>query len=262
MYGFVSNLKELFYGRYKDFYHHTNFNEEKYIGECLESILNQTLKDIEIICINDGSTDKSLEILKKYKEKDDRINILNQMNSGAGVARNRGLNLAQGEYIGFIDGDDCFIDGDALERMFNLGKLRNSNMVSANIKHLTNNGLKDFDYINSIDAETVISPSNYGVPWFCFKNIFRKDFLMENNISFPNYRRGEDPVFLADILSKIDYITRIPVDYYGYRHVHDDVKLGSYIVDYFRHFIDVFRILNNTNFLKINEEYYRNFRNF
>lgn len=82
------------------------YNTEKFLEKCLNSLINQTLKDIEIICINDGSTDKSLQILEKFANKDKRIQIINQTNSGLSVARNIGIKKAKGEYIGFVDSDD------------------------------------------------------------------------------------------------------------------------------------------------------------
>lgn len=90
------------------------YNVEKYLRECLDSVINQTLSDIEIICINDGSTDNSLGILKEYAEKDSRIKIITQENQGQGVARNNAIEAAQGEYLVFVDPDD-FLDSEALE---------------------------------------------------------------------------------------------------------------------------------------------------
>ena len=82
------------------------YNVEKYLNECLDSVINQTFRDIEIICINDGSTDNSLKILRKYGELDNRIKIHNQKNSGLSASRNRGIRLSKGECIAFLDGDD------------------------------------------------------------------------------------------------------------------------------------------------------------
>lgn len=82
------------------------YNLQDYISNTLEKILNQSLHDIEIICINDGSTDNSLKILEEYKNKDKRIKIINQENQGPAVSRNNGINIACGEYVAFIDGDD------------------------------------------------------------------------------------------------------------------------------------------------------------
>lgn len=84
------------------------YNVEKYLKEAMDCIINQTLKEIEIICVDDGSTDSSLDILNKYADKDNRIIILEQENQGAGVARNTGLDIARGEYLSFLDPDDFF----------------------------------------------------------------------------------------------------------------------------------------------------------
>lgn len=84
------------------------YNQEKYIGQCIESILAQSLQEIEIICVDDGSTDKSKEILEKYAEQDKRIHIFYQENAGAGAARNYGLREATGKYLSFLDSDDFF----------------------------------------------------------------------------------------------------------------------------------------------------------
>ena len=82
------------------------YNVEKYLRQCLDSVVNQTIKDIEIICINDGSTDNSQAILNEYAKKDERFVVINQVNQGLSVARNNGLNSATGKYVAFIDSDD------------------------------------------------------------------------------------------------------------------------------------------------------------
>ena len=93
------------------------YNVETYLPQCLDSIINQTLKEIEIICVDDGSTDKSLDILKEYAKKDKRVAIITQKNLHAGVARNAGLSQAKGEYISFLDSDD-FCEPEMFEKMY------------------------------------------------------------------------------------------------------------------------------------------------
>ena len=99
------------------------YNVESYLEECLESLVNQTLKDIEIICINDASTDNSLQILKEYKKKYSKlIQIIDlKKNVGLGYARNNGLDKAQGEYIAFVDSDD-YVDVTMCEKTYIAGK--------------------------------------------------------------------------------------------------------------------------------------------
>ncbi len=106
------------------------FNTEKYLPICLESLIGQTLHDIEIICINDGSTDGSLKSLEKYAEKDNRIKVLSQENSKQGAARNRGLEIAKGEFVTFVDSDD-WIEPDYCELLYNAAQKYNVNIASA-----------------------------------------------------------------------------------------------------------------------------------
>ena len=96
-------------------------NSAQYLTKCIESMLNQTLKEIEIICVDDGSTDESLAIIKNYKKLDSRIKILTQENKYAGVARNNGMEIAKGEYLFFLDSDD-FSSDTLLEKVYFKGK--------------------------------------------------------------------------------------------------------------------------------------------
>ena len=126
------------------------FNGSEFLERSVSSLLNQTLQNFEIVFIDDGSTDNTLEILNTYKQKYDFITILTQENLGSGKARNYGINEAKGEYIAFLDADDFFIDNDALEKMYNLAKLNDANMVTANIRN-------DIININTIRLFCVLS---------------------------------------------------------------------------------------------------------
>ena len=104
------------------------YNAEKYLEECLDSLLRQTFTDMEIICVDDGSTDSSAEILKRFQEKDRRIRVLFQENQYAGIARNNGMKIAQGEYLLFLDADDFFED-TLLEKIYSQGKKMGADIV-------------------------------------------------------------------------------------------------------------------------------------
>ena len=124
------------------------YNSEKYLSECLNSVVNQTLHDIEIICVNDGSTDSSLEILEDYQSKDKRIKIINQEHNNAGSARNKGLEIARGEYLSFLDSDDYF-DLNMLKEMYLTAKSDNKiEIVIAKSKQFedNNNSFKEMEW--------------------------------------------------------------------------------------------------------------------
>ena len=96
------------------------YNMEAYLSECLDSILRQTLgKEVELVCVNDGSVDSSLYILRQYEAKYDNIRLVTQLNSGVSVARNKGIQAAAGEYIAFMDPDDYYPEADCLEVLYN-----------------------------------------------------------------------------------------------------------------------------------------------
>lgn len=104
------------------------YNSQDYVARCLDSLLKQTLEDIEIVCVNDGSTDKSLEILEEYSKKYPKIKVYSKENGGCGSARNMGIDNAKGEYIEFVDSDDI-LEQDAVEKMYNQAKKYNSDLV-------------------------------------------------------------------------------------------------------------------------------------
>ncbi len=106
------------------------YNVEKYLQRCLDSVVNQTLKDIEIICVNDGSTDNSAIILEEFSKKDERIKIVNQKNGGLSRARNTGLEHSNGDYIGFLDSDD-WIDLDYYEKLHDAAERNNCDIAFA-----------------------------------------------------------------------------------------------------------------------------------
>ena len=112
------------------------YNVEAYLKECMDSVTRQTLKDIEIICINDGSTDGSLEILKEYADKDPRIVLVDKENEGYGVGMNIGLDKASGEYIGIVEPDD-FVPLNMYEDLYNTAKENDLDFVKAGGSRIT-----------------------------------------------------------------------------------------------------------------------------
>lgn len=112
------------------------YNTEKYLSRCLNSLVKQTLHDIEIICINDGSEDNSLSILENYASSDERIVLIDQKNQGQSVARNRGIEIARGKYIGFVDSDD-WVDDNYFEKLYCAAENNNCDIAVAGIIRLS-----------------------------------------------------------------------------------------------------------------------------
>lgn len=246
------------------------YNASNYIETALQSIINQTITDIEVICINDGSTDNSSEIIEKYSSKYSYIKLFNQENSGVAIARNKGINEAKGKYIAFLDADDIYLDKESLNKMYDIAIKNNANMVSANLRKIKQNGQleENYDYKNAqftyFTKPGILKPIEYGIPWAFYKNIYKKDFLIKNDIMFPDLIRGQDPVFLAKILTIIDEIHTINIDFYGYNHSISgglNIKLNTYkkIYDYITHFKQTFQILEKTGFETVLGNYKKEF---
>ena len=236
------------------------YNDEKYLVQAISSVLNQTLTGIELLCINDGSTDNSKNILDSFDEKYDSINVIHQTNSGAAACRNKAMKKASGDYITFLDSDDFYLDTDALEKMYNVAVENDAKMVSANIKTVTaKNKIVRNGNLDEFDTFKVISPEDYGIPYTFGKNLYNKQFLLENNFMFPEYSRGEDPVFLAEVLGHVDRIYCVPVKLMGIRGAkyHGLLKIDTYEKKqgYIEHFHDTFKILEKNNFNDMKERY-------
>ena len=126
------------------------YNVEKYLERCLKSVINQSLKDLEIICVNDGSEDKCIDILNFYQDKDSRIIVINKKNGGLSSARNAGIKRARGEYIYFIDPDD-YIESWALEDLIYVSQKNNCDVVISGYKTNPTN-----EIINPLDRKSVV----------------------------------------------------------------------------------------------------------
>ena len=242
------------------------YNGYNFLEKSIESVAKQTLKDVELICIDDGSTDKSVELLNELSEKYDFIKILTQKNQGSGIARNNGIKNATGEYIAFLDADDEFLDADALERMYNASSINNADMISANLQFINENDeIVDNIFYNNkdylfISKEDVISPSDYGLPLSFYKNIFKRSFLLDYEIYFPDLKRGQDPPFLAKAIVSTSEIPVIPVDLYGHHFQSGggaESKVNSYPKrhDYITHYKLTYDILEKKGYFDLVERY-------
>ena len=163
------------------------YNVEKYLEECLTSLANQTLKDIEIICINDGSTDNSPRILQKYAKKYSNFIVINKKNSGYGDSMNRGLEKASGEYIGIVESDD-FIESDAFEKLYKLARETRADIVKANYYYHSKNGDALHRVIKNQKLNAPLSLADDDSIFLeepgIWSAIYRRDFLNKNKICF------------------------------------------------------------------------------
>ncbi len=191
------------------------YNVEKYIKRCLDSLINQTLKDIEIICIDDLSPDNSLHILKEYAAKDSRIKVIAlDKNCGAAIARNKGLDAATGEFLGFIDPDDN-IDLNYYEALYNKAKETGADVVKCSRRTYETDGRITYSNLN----ETI---KKKGILYFGFEwttAIYKSSIIFENKIRFPEELiKAQDTAFLNKVLLKtskpIEFVENVYYNYY------------------------------------------------
>ncbi len=191
------------------------YNVEEFLEQSLQSLKNQTLSDIEIICVNDGSTDGSLKILEKFAQSDSRFKIINQQNQGQGIARNNGIKESTGEYIGFLDPDD-WVALTMFETLYNTAKQDDCDLVEES--YTIHNEPRN--YVKIIKHKLNL-PQNKTFNWKIRKNyvfsnklavwnkLYKANFIKENNIYFMDLPRAEDIIFTVSsriLASKIRYI--------------------------------------------------------
>ncbi|MDV4150428.1 glycosyltransferase [Clostridium sp. AL.422] len=192
------------------------YNVEKYLQECLESILNQSYKDYELIIVDDGSKDNSLKIVNSYKEKFKNLVILTQENKGVSVARNLALSYANGDYISFVDSDD-FLDEKMLEKVMKIALKTDAEIVITNYYLYYNKEniikfLKDMPYFGFYDSSEIIDMMlKYKIQGQLWNKIFKRSLLNDNGFEFERGRYIQDifPVFkIIYNAKKIAYIDK------------------------------------------------------
>lgn len=222
------------------------YNSEKYLNKCLTSVCNQSLEDIEIIILNDASTDSSLDIIKSYEKNDSRIKVINmEINVGPGVLRNIGISSSNGEYIGFVDSDD-YIDKDMYLELYN-GIVKHETEIASSgfIKEICGVDYKklltgvDRKTSNSRIIETKIDPSFlYKAPVVCWNKLYKHDFI--DKFKFIEDSKYEDYPIVIKMLGSTDRIFTLDKGLYHYRirpnsiTTSDDVGFDINTLDIFR----------------------------
>ena len=194
------------------------YKTEKFLSDCIKSILNQTYHDLEVILVNDGSPDSSGQICEEYAKKDSRIKVIHQENAGVASARNTGLNLAAGEYITFVDSDD-YISEDFVKILFEAMSENNADIAIANMKRTSRrddkNTVTDWK-VSNYKSEDALVCMLYGTPFgtsACGKLFKRKLF---EGIEFPYGKFSEDLFTIYKTILKSRSITYIGFDGYFY----------------------------------------------
>ena len=210
------------------------YNTERYLRRCVDSLLNQTLKEIEVILVDDASPDEAPKICDCYAVRDQRVKVIHKTNEGLGLARNSGMSIASGEYITFIDSDD-YLDLDAFETLYNIAKTKDLDICYGSFCYDMNSGkqIKKFEVrentfffgreevdcflLDMVGPEPAFSKEvKYSVS--ACKAIFRLDVFRKNKLFFSSEKKiaSEDFLFHLKLLSKVERIGLLPICYYHY----------------------------------------------
>lgn len=205
------------------------FNVEAYLKECLDSIINQTFSNIEIICVDDGSTDSSADILKEYSTRDNRITIITKENGGLSSARNAGIDIANGEYITFLDSDD-YLETNAIQQLYDKASSEQLDILvfcgkPFCEKDFTTTQKDIYSLCPTPLIETMTGP-DFFINSFKYKNhigtaplkLFRTAFLKENKIRFIEGILHEDEPFYYEAILAAKRVAKIPEQFYMRRY--------------------------------------------
>lgn len=227
------------------------YNVEKYLNKCIESVLENEEKAIEIILLNDGSVDNSEKICLKYKKLDKRIKYIKKKNEGCSKTRNLGINLARGKYIWFIDGDDK-INSTAISELIKIVNIEDNDIFIFGAIKINKNGKilsKNTPYkkIESIDSIFLVN---------CWNKLYKKEFLKKEKIIFPeNCHMGEDLAFNLKIISCTNNIKIIEKNYYYYMISGEGVTSNlEKRIEIFTAFDDIFKFYRKKNNFNKNKE--------
>ncbi len=236
------------------------YNTSKYLHQCMTSLINQSLTNIEFICINDGSTDNSLDILKEYAKNDSRIVIIDKENTGYGHSMNKGLLKAKGKYIGIVESDD-FVEDIMFESLYNTAKKEKVDVVKSNFykyKNFKGEECIKEEILRECEYNRVFNPIQnqniFQVQGCIWSAIYNRDFLLNNNIYF-NETPGasfQDISFNIKVWSTAKKVILLKDAYLKYRvdNQNSSVKSPSKIFCVYDEFEEVYKFLNNKEEIK------------
>ena len=193
------------------------YNMEGMLSKALDSALSQTLREVEVVCVDDGSTDGSLALMRAYAERDTRVVVLSQANAGPGAARNAGMRAARGEWLFFLDPDDAIASEGALEVLVGAARRSGASVVGGNISQHDDAGRPwGTDTRRLFPREGWLRFSQVEDCYGYWRYIFHRETLLEGGCFFPDYRRGQDPVFMTRVMDVVDDFYVVPDVVYAY----------------------------------------------
>lgn len=197
------------------------YNAREELAACLSGVLSQSLRELEVICVDDGSSDGSADVIAAFAAKDARVRYIRQKNLGSGPARNAGLLEAKGEYVAFLDADDSFYTDGTLERLYTAAARAGALICGGSMaQDVEGRPVTDFygDYAGYVfTREGWVDFKDYQFDYAFYRFIYKRAFLREKEIVFPSHRRYQDPPFMLRAFSAAERFYALPDVTYCYR---------------------------------------------
>lgn len=232
------------------------YNMAEWIEECIVSIEQQSLKEIEIICIDDGSTDGGLDKLNDLARRYDNIVVLTQDNQGSGPARNLCIKHARGEYLGFCDADDHYASNEAIEHMYDVAKQYGAMLVHGKAFELRD-GVESIKWVapeRRMEQNAFVTSEEFPGTTSFWAGIFNRQFLINNHIEFPAYKRGQDSVFFVEAIAKAGKIYCMNEYIYVHRAGHKEFTYDEEkAVAIMRMYIDILNISSEYRMKRVHQ---------
>ena len=198
------------------------FNQASYLAQCLDSVLAQSLREIEVVCVDDGSTDGSGAMLDGYAARDPRVKVIHQANAGAGPARNAGMDAATGEFIAFMDPDDEYPDGDVLADLVRDAEEKGVDVCGGSMVAMDGRALEpDFTF----GSDALMEYADYQFEYGFYRFVFRREFLRANDVRFPALRRFQDVPFFVEAMHAAGR-------FYAMSRATYRLRMGHHVVDW------------------------------
>ncbi len=233
-------------------------NADKVLPECLDSVISQTLEELEIICINDGSTDETVQVYQKYAESDYRFKVINQEHLGRAFSKNRGIKVATGEFVFFIKAEDKLPDRDVMEKLYSKayeydvsicgGELA---MFKTENPELSQLGIEDgYKFIR----DEIVYYDDYQYDYGYTRFIYNREFLLNNQLFFPDYSYFESQPFLVNAMLKAGKFYAIHKVTYAKRVTYNDIEWDrKKITDLLRSILEIMDIALDNGYNRLME---------
>ena len=201
------------------------YNDEKFLDVSIKSALSQSIKDIELICVDDGSNDNSLDIIKKWSHIDSRVRFVKQNNQGAGPARNKGISMSIGKYIAFLDADDYYPDNDVLNKLYNCCENNNVSISGGRLSFDRNgNVVESKNNQDNFKKYGILKYTDYQYDYGFYRYIYSSKLIKHNKILFPDLIRFQDPIFFVNAMTLAKTFYAIDMPSYCYRWIPGSVE--------------------------------------